>query len=85
MKNILKVIIIIFLIIIDICTYFATIVTIFDKFINYLEVTRKIDNSFLLVFGTVFIILVGAIIFIIIGVCILTLLDKVFHFDEIEL
>lgn len=85
MKNILKVIIIIFLIIIDICTLFATVVTIFDKYINYLEATGKIDNTFLLAFGVVFIILVGGLIFITIGVCILTLLDKVFHFDDIEL
>lgn len=85
MKNILKVIIIIFLIIIDICTLFATVVTICDKYINCLEATGKIDNPFLLIFGIMFIILVGAIIFITIGVCILTLLDKVFHFDDIEL
>ena len=85
MKNILKVIITIFLIIIDICTLFATDIAVCDKYINYLEATGKIDNAFLFVFGTVFIILVGALIFIAIGVCILTFLDKVFHFDEIEL
>ena len=85
MKDTLKIIITIFLIIIDICTYFAIEVLIFYKFDNYLEATGKIDNTFLLAFGIVFIILVGGLIFITIGVCILTLLDKVFHFDEIEL
>ena len=85
MKNILKIIVTIFLIIIDISTLFATVGLIANKYIDYLEATGKIDNGFLLIFGVVFIILVGAAIFITIGVCILTLLDRVFHFDEMEL